>query len=1265
MKLMRGLRAVPGWPGQVVTIGSFDGLHQGHRELLRRAVAVAREQGLAATLLTFEPLPREYFAPRDPPPRLTCLRERWRVLQGSGLDNLCVLRFNAALRQLDAEGFAQLLQRAQVRVVVVGHDFKAGRDGQATAQWLQQHGPQFGFQVQIVPPVLVDGQRVGSRVVRDALRRGDLATAARLLGRRYGMTGRVRRGQQLGRTLGFPTLNLPLARRAWPCDGIFAVWVHGVREDGPGRPGLPGVASLGTRPTVQGREPLLEVHLFDFEGDLYGREVQVQFVARLRDELKFESLELMVAQMHRDAALARAVLAADQSTELEQERVTDYKQTVNLPQTDFPMKADLARREGPTQAWWESRDIYGQMRRQAAGRPRFALHDGPPYANGAIHIGHATNKVLKDFIVKSRALDGYDSPYIPGWDCHGLPIELQVEKKHGRVGQKLDARAFRAACRAYAQEQVQLQSKDFQRLGVLGDWHRPYLTMDPAFEAQQIRALGKVIANGHLYKGAKPVHWCLDCRSALAEAEVEYEDKTSPAIDVAFAVADTAELARRLGLTDADAAAASLVIWTTTPWTLPANEAVALKADLSYVLVEVQREQGVERLVLAEGLRDACLARYGLQALRTVATCEGAVLEGLQLQHPFLPKQVPVVLGDHVTLEAGTGAVHTAPAHGQDDFIVGRQYGLPVVNPVGGDGRFFADTPIVGGQKIDEGGKQLIELMQGSGRLLRNEPLRHSYPHCWRHKTPVIFRATPQWFISMDQNGLRAGALRDIATVRWIPAWGEQRISGMIAGRPDWCISRQRTWGVPITLFVHKETGELHPRTQQVIEAVAALVEKDGIDAWFDADAASLIGADDAQVYDKVTDVMDVWADSGSSFECVAHARPELAGPVEMYLEGSDQHRGWFHSSLLMSEALYGRAPYKNVLTHGFTVDDKGRKMSKSLGNVVAPDKVVSTLGADVLRLWVAATDYTGEMSCSEEILKRTSDSYRRLRNTARFLLGNLHGFDPQRDAVPADQLVQLDAWAIARAAQLQDEVVAAYRDYQFLAVYQKVHTYCVVELGGLYLDVIKDRLYTTPAGSLPRRSAQTALFHIAQAMTRWLAPILSFTAEEIWQHLPGAADVAESVFLAQWHVLPAMPAASIDWDALAQLRAAVLRRLEVLRDAGSIGSSLDAELDVYCLPHHAAALSALGDELRFYTITSGARVQAVAADAVPAEALPADTGAGVIDGVWLWARPATAAKCVRCWHKREDVGSHVEHPQVCGRCAGNVLGLPETRRFA
>jgi isoleucyl-tRNA synthetase len=943
--------------------------------------------------------------------------------------------------------------------------------------------------------------------------------------------------------------------------------------------------------------------------------------------------------------------------------VADYKQTVNLPQTDFPMKADLARREAPTQQWWDSADIYGQQRQIARGRPRFVLHDGPPYANGPIHIGHAANKILKDFIVKSRSLEGHDAPYVPGWDCHGLPIELQVEKKHGRVGQKLDARAFRAACRAYAKEQVELQRRDFKRLGVLGDWDNPYLTMDPRFEAQQIRALGKVIANGHLYQGAKPVHWCMDCRSALAEAEVEYEDKVSTAIDVAFDVADVADFSARTGIAAGDAAGAAVVIWTTTPWTLPANEAVSLRADFEYVLVAFTGADGASRrIVLADGLRESSLSRYGATDIRELGRFEGSVLERLALAHPFLPKQVPVILGDHVTLEAGTGAVHTAPAHGQDDYVVGRRYGLPVENPVDGDGRFFAPVPLVGGLKLDEAAARLIETMTAAGKLLHVVKFTHSYPHCWRHKTPVIFRATPQWFISMDRKGLRANALRDIKTVQWIPGWGEQRISGMIETRPDWCISRQRTWGVPITLFIHRETRELHPRTLELIAQVADRVESEGIDYWFDLDPKDLLG-DEAALYDKVTDVMDVWADSGVSFECVGHLRPELAAPVEMYLEGSDQHRGWFHSSLLMSEALYERAPYKSVLTYGFTVDDKGRKMSKSLGNVVAPEKVMSTLGADVLRLWVAATDYTSEMSVSDEILKRMSDSYRRIRNTARFLLGNLHGFDPATDAVPVADLVALDAWAIARTAELQEEIRQAYREYQFHLVYRKIHNFCVVDLGGFYLDILKDRLYTTPADGQPRRSAQTAMHHVLQAMVRWLAPILSFTAEEMWKHLPGAASAPASVFLTTWHELPAPPATDIDWDSLIALRSAIQRELEKLRDGGSIGAPLEAEVDIYCRPDVFSRHAALGSELRFLTITSAARVHRE--DSPPVEAVAAETGAGVIDGVHLVVRPSTAAKCPRCWHLQIDVGSDAGHPELCGRCAGNVSGRTERRRHA
>ena len=942
--------------------------------------------------------------------------------------------------------------------------------------------------------------------------------------------------------------------------------------------------------------------------------------------------------------------------------VTDYKSTVNLPRTDFPMKADLAHREPQQLARWAAQDIYARIREVALGRPAFVLHDGPPYANGAIHLGHAVNKILKDIIVKSRTIAGFDAPYVPGWDCHGLPIELAVEKKHGKPGQKLDAAAFRKACREFATKQVETQRADFKRLGVLGDWERPYLTMDPRYEAQQIRALGKIIANGHLYRGLKPVHWCLDCRSALAEAEVEYEDRTSTAIDVAFRCVDVADFARRSAIAPAalSAVPVSLVIWTTTAWTLPANEAVALRGDFEYRCVLVERTSGAEVLILAEALANACLARYGLDG-RTLGRCTGTALEGLQLAHPWLEKRVPVILGEHVTLDAGTGAVHTAPAHGVEDFAVGKAYGLPVVNPVGADGRFLPGTELVAGLKVEAAGPVILEKLRERSRLLHQEPHPHSYPHCWRHKTPLIFRATSQWFVSMDAQGLRAGALRDIKQVRWTPAWGEARITGMIENRPDWCLSRQRTWGVPITLFTHHTTGALHPRTDELIMQVAARVERAGIDAWFALDPAELLGAE-AEQYDKARDVMDVWADSGLSFECVAALREDFHAPVDLYLEGSDQHRGWFHSSLLMSEALYERAPYRGVLTHGFTVDDKGRKMSKSLGNGIEPQDIMRTLGADMLRLWVAATDFANEMSLSQEILKRMSDSYRRMRNTVRFLLGNLHGFEPAQ-ALPLGQLVALDAFALERARELQIEIDAAYRDYQFHLIYQKVHNFCVVDLGGFYLDIIKDRLYTTPAASHPRRSAQTAMWHIAEAMVRWLAPILSFTAEEIWQQLP--APRAASVVLTTWYPLPG-PArdasvGSIDWQQLINLRIDVARELEQLRVAGAIGAPLDAKVDVYCGAEHFARLSALGDELRFLLITSQARVHQVIA--APAGAVAAASLPG--GGVWLRVQPTAAPKCVRCWHHVEDVGQSSEHPELCGRCIGNITGPGESRRYA
>ncbi len=807
--------------------------------------------------------------------------------------------------------------------------------------------------------------------------------------------------------------------------------------------------------------------------------------------------------------------------------MADYKNTVNLPETAFPMKADLARREPEMLAWWEEHRTYEKLRAVAKDRPKFILHDGPPYANGAIHIGHAVNKILKDIIVKSRTLDGCDAPYVPGWDCHGLPIEHAVEKVRGREMKQLDAKAFRQACREFALEQVDVQRKDFIRLGVMGDWANPYLTLAPRYEAEQLRAFAQIIRNGHLYKGYKPVHWCLDCRSALAEAEVEYEERTSPSIDVKFRAIDAADVARRFGLS-APVEPASIVIWTTTPWTLPANQAVALNAEFDYSLLQVTHAANpdvdtpasTELLVLASELAASVLQRAGIVESVELARARGAAIEGLRLQHPFYDRVVPTILGEHVTLDSGTGAVHTAPGHGQEDFVIGKQYGLPVDNPVGSDGRFLPATPIFAGEKVFDANKHVVEVLQERGVLLHHEPFRHSYPHCWRHKTPVIFRATPQWFISMEKAGLRAAALAEIGKVEWTPAWGEQRIYSMIEGRPDWCISRQRSWGVPLALFTHRETGELHPQTAELVDQVAALVEQGGIDAWFDLDPAALLGAEAAN-YEKVKDIMDVWVDSGMSHHCVSRIRPEIRTPADLYLEGSDQHRGWFHSSLLTSVAQKGHAPYKGVLTHGFTVDEKGRKMSKSLGNVVLPQKVMNSLGADVLRLWVSATDYANEIAVSDEILKRTSDSYRRIRNTVRFLLGNLAGFDPARDAVPVDEMVALDRWALARTRELQQEVIAAYRSYDFHLIYQKVHNFCVVDMGGFYLDVIKDRLYTTPGKGHPRRSAQTALYWIAEAMVRWLAPILSFTAEEIWRFMPGSR--AESVFLTTWAELPAV----------------------------------------------------------------------------------------------------------------------------------------------
>ena len=938
----------------------------------------------------------------------------------------------------------------------------------------------------------------------------------------------------------------------------------------------------------------------------------------------------------------------------------DYKATLNLPTTDFPMKGNLSQREPEQLKAWKEKALYRKIREIFQGRPRFILHDGPPYANGEIHIGHAVNKVLKDIIVKSKGLSGFDAPYVPGWDCHGLPIELMVEKKIGKAGVQVDPTEFRHACRQYAAEQVDVQREEFIRLGVFGDWQNPYLTMDFKFEADIIRSLGKICANGHLTKGAKPVHWCTDCGSALAEAEVEYENKRSLAIDVRFRVVDELATLQRCHTAEGHLGNGplSVVIWTTTPWTLPANQAVALNPELDYAVV--QSEESGERLLIAEALMKDTMVRIGVENYRVVAYCKGSALEGLLLRHPFLNREVPIILGDHVTLEAGTGAVHTAPGHGQEDYVVGLKYDLKVDNPVGDDGVFLPDTQFFAGQHVLTANPQVVEVLKDHGVLLHVESIEHSYPHCWRHKTPVIFRATPQWFISMDKNGLRAKTLQEIKQVQWIPDWGQARIEGMVDNRPDWCVSRQRNWGVPIALFVHRLTGEIHPDTLNLIEQVALRVEEHGINAWFDLEPEELLGSD-ADQYSKMSDTLDVWFDSGVTHACVLNRRDELGFPADLYLEGSDQHRGWFQSSLLSSVAMNGVAPYRTVLTHGFTVDALGKKMSKSKGNVVSPQKVVRNLGADVLRLWVAATDYRAEMSVSDEILKRTADVYRRLRNTARYLLANLNGFEPTKDLVPAEQLLPLDRWAVDRAWQLQQEIINAYETYQFHLVYQKVHHFCSVDMGSFYLDVTKDRQYTSKADSLARRSAQTAMYHIAAALTRWLAPILSFTSDEIWRFLPG--EKPESVFLSTWYegLFPLDEHSTMNrefWNFVLLVREAVSKELEVLRIRNEIGSSLDAEVELYCSPDVFDRLSLLEDELRFVLITSYATV-------LPESQEHADKLPTELEGLELRLKPSDNSKCVRCWHHRADVGINADHPDLCGRCVENVDGEGETRLYA
>ncbi len=961
--------------------------------------------------------------------------------------------------------------------------------------------------------------------------------------------------------------------------------------------------------------------------------------------------------------------------------MTDYKKTLNLPDTPFPMRGDLAKREPGWLKGWQEKQLYRKIRQASAGRPKFILHDGPPYANGDIHIGHAVNKILKDIIVKSKTLAGFDAPYVPGWDCHGLPIELQVEKQHGK---NIPAAKFRELCRDYAKAQVERQKADFIRLGVLGDWDHPYLTMDFRFEANIMRELGKILDRGYLAQGLKPVHWCVDCGSALAEAEVEYEDKTSPAIDVAFPIADKAALAAVFGMQDF-VEPAYAVIWTTTPWTLPANQAVCVHPDFVYDLV--QTPKGI--LILARDLAEAAMKRYDFDAVEVVATCQGRQLEHLQLRHPFNDRSVPIICGEHVTLDAGTGLVHTAPAHGLEDYFAGLEYKLPADCPVGDDGRFFSSVELVGGLTVWEANGKVVETLEASGLLLKHDKLRHSYPHCWRHKTPIIFRATHQWFIRMDVNpkdegarmkeeekpsaghvpssfiphpsslpnaSLRERAMQAVEKTRFFPSWGRARLEAMMKNRPDWCVSRQRNWGVPMPLFVHKESGQLHPRAQELLEQVALKVEQAGIEAWFSLDPTELLGAEAGQ-YKKVSDTLDVWFDSGVTHACVLKQRAELRHPADLYLEGSDQHRGWFQSSLLTGCAADGRAPYDALLTHGFVVDANGHKMSKSKGNVIAPQKVVDTLGADILRLWVASTDYSGELTISDEILKRVTEGYRRIRNTLRFLLANLADFDLQKHGLPVEEWLEIDRYALAMAREFENTAKGHYDKYEFHQVAQKLQTFCSEELGGFYLDILKDRLYTAGEQSKPRRSAQNALYHLTRSLVRLMAPVLSFTAEEVWQEL--SQDREDSIFLHTWNdVLP--PQAEEDviaarWTQLRQLRADILKQLEEVRAAGRIGSALQAEVDLYAIGEIHDLLASFGDDLRFVFITSQARLR----HGADPEAVANEQGVGIK------VTPSPHQKCERCWHYREEVGSHAEHPTLCGRCTSNLYGDGEPRHYA
>ncbi len=940
---------------------------------------------------------------------------------------------------------------------------------------------------------------------------------------------------------------------------------------------------------------------------------------------------------------------------------TDYRSTLNLPDTPFPMRGDLPKREPGWVKEWDEQGLYKRLRDARINRPKFVLHDGPPYANGQIHMGHAVNKILKDMIVKARQLKGLDAWYVPGWDCHGLPIENQIEKTFGR---NLPRDEAQAKSRAYATEQIAQQMVDFKRLGVLGDWDRPYRTMDFANEAGEIRAFKRVMERGFVYRGLKPVYWCFDCASSLAEFEIEYADKTSPTVDVAFLAAEPDKLAAAFELPSL-AKQAFAVIWTTTPWTLPANQALNLNPDLIYVLVDTER--GL--LLLAEALVEKCLARYGLEGTR-LGRVAGKALEGLNFHHPLAhvhpgyDRLSPVYLADYATAEDGTGIVHSSPAYGVEDFNSCVAHGMShdqILNPVQAGGRYADDLPLFGGLNIWKANPLIVDALRDAHRLLATDKLVHSYPHCWRHKSPVIYRAAAQWFVRMDEGDgvftvdkapktLRQTALEAIEQTRFFPENGKTRLRDMIAGRPDWCISRQRNWGVPLPLFLHRETDELHPDTPALIDRAAALIEQGGVEAWAKLDAADWLGADAAD-YRKSSDILDVWFDSGSTFFHVLRGshpegRHDTGPEADLYLEGHDQHRGWFHSSLLIACAMEGRAPYRELLTHGFTVDAQGRKMSKSAGNGVEPQETSKSLGAEIIRLWVAASDYSGDIAGDKEILKRVVDGYRRIRNTLRFLLANTSDFNAAQDSVPLAQMLEIDRYALARTAQFQAEVLAHYEVYEFHPVVAKLQVYCSEDLGAFCLDILKARLYTAAPKSLARRSAQTALWHITHAMLRWMAPFLSFTAEEAWKVFAPGQSV--SIFtetysdVAPWHDAELLA----KWSRIREIRDLVNKEIEAVRSAGALGSSLQADIVIAANAQDSALLATLGDDLKFVTITS----KAALANA---------------DELRVTVTPSSAAKCERCWHWRADVGHEPEHPTLCSRCTANLFGAGEARAVA